>query len=89
MGPEEAKGKKGMHFINLPPWFDILAQLALSARDLDDFYFPLTEEKLEKAKEEEESEMEVKFEETRKMEMEEKDVENALAPGLEPTTSEM
>ena len=78
----------------LPPRFHVLAQLASSARDLDDFYFPLTEEELEKAKEE--SEMEVEFEERGKKEtedkvaeMEEKDVENALASRLEPTTSEV
>ena len=48
---------------------------------MDDFYFPVTEGKLEKANEEDENEMEEEFEETGKLEMEEKDVENALAPG--------
>ena len=39
----------------------------MSERDFEDFYFPVTEEKLEKAKEEaEENEMEVEFEETGK-----------------------
>ena len=62
---------------------------------MDDFYFPLTEGKLEKAKEEEESEMDVEFEERGKKESEEKEVEmemeveKALATGLEPTTSEV
>lgn len=61
----------------------------MSERDFDDFYFPLTEEKLEKAKEEEEEkEMGTEFEERGKMEMKEI-VEDALAPGLEPATSEL
>ena len=56
---------------------------------MDDFYFPLTEGKLEKAKEEEEMEMDEEFEERGKLEMEEEEVEDALAPGLEPATPEV
>ena len=78
--------------MTLPPWSYILAHLSVSARDLDDFYFPLTEGKLEKANEvEEENEMEVEFEEIGKLKlkMEEDEVEDALAPGLEPATPEV
>ena len=59
---------------------------------MDDFYFPLTEGKLEKAKEEKETEMEVELEEVGKLEMKEKrdvEFEIALAPGLEPPIFEV
>ena len=68
----------------------------MNERDFDDFYFPLTEGKLEKAKEEEEAEMEdeLEIEERGKLEMKEKrdadvEFEIALALGLELTISEV